>query len=181
MQNKRLVELDELFDAGEIALLACQGRLLHLQGGSGTVDALDHDFLGGNRKFVISRFGYGNCVELHAHPVFQALLRAKMLAVREACQLDRAAHIARIARGSRELVNRFLAARDNGRGYQGHSPADHIHRNHVQALALIGRQLPKVSSEQIRERRGSIDAFVPPGKRLVSGRLNNRRPHDCDG
>ena len=178
VQDERLVELDQFFDANEVAFLAGQRRLLHLQRGSGAIDALDHGLLRGNGKFLVARFGNGNRVELHAHPVLQTLLRAVVLAVREAGQFDRAPHVARIARGSGQLIDRLVAPRDDRGGDQSHPAAHHVHGNHVQAFALVGRQLAKISAQQIGKRRRSIDAFIPAAKRLVGGSFDDRGPHD---
>ena len=65
-------------------------------------------------------------------------------------------------------------------GDQRHSAAHHVHGNHVQAFALVGRQLPEVRAQQIGKRRRCIDAFVPAAERLVRGSFHDRGPHDGD-
>ena len=66
---------------------------------------------------------------------------------------------------------------DDRRRNQRHALADRIHRNNVQTLALVRRQLPEIRSQQIRKRRRSIDALIPSQKRLLDRGLHNRRTH----
>ena len=84
---------------------------------------------------------------------FEALLRAVVLAVRQAGELDGAPHIARVRYRSRELVERLVAALDQGRRNQRHAACDRIHRDQVQALALVGGELAEKGSQQIGKRR----------------------------
>ena len=113
--------------------------------------------------------------------MFQALLRAVMFAVRQRRELDRAPHVAGIVGRSGQLIERLVPPFHQRRGDQGHAAAHHVHRNHVQALALVRGQLPEIGPQQIRKRRGSIDAFIPSSKRLLDGCFHDRRPHDGDG
>src|SRR4029077_736046 len=56
-------------------------------------------------------------------------------------------------------------------------PANHVHRNNVDALLFVGRKLPKIGAEQIRQRTRSVDTFVPTGKRRARGAFDDGRPY----
>jgi hypothetical protein len=70
--------------------------------------------------------------------------------MREAGQLNRAAHVTRVTRRRRQLIDRLMTSSDNRRRDQGHSAAHHIHGNYVKAFAFVGRQLPEIGAKQIR-------------------------------
>src|SRR5437773_3467344 len=67
-----------------------------------------------------------------------------------------------------------MAALDEGGGNQGQTAADRIDWNDIEALALIGGKLPKECSQQVGQRRRSVNALIPSAKRL-----RGRTLHDC--
>ncbi len=113
--------------------------------------------------------------------MLKSILRAIKFPVAQAGQLDRAAHVARIRDGSGQLIDALVAARDERGGDQRHAAADEVHWNQVEALRFRGRKLAEKSAEQIRKRRGGVDAFVPAEERLFDRGFDDRRPHDGDG
>ena len=122
--------------------------------GSGDMIALNgfHDrFLRRRRHAVVTLFGNGNRVETQPQPVFQSFLRAIVLAMRQRRQFDRTAHVARIGHGCRQLINGVMPPLHDRRRNQRHTAANRIHRDNIQPLSLVGRQLAEGSSQQIRQ------------------------------
>ena len=112
--------------------------------------------------------------------MLQSLLRAIVFAMREAGQLNRAAHVAGIRRGRGELIDAHVPALNQRCGDQRHSAADHVHGNHVETFARVGRKLTEIGAQQIGKRRGSVDAFIPSAKGKSRGSFDNRGPHNRD-
>ena len=90
-----------------------------------------------------------------------------MLAMRQRRQLDRSPHVARIGDRGCQLIQPVVASLDHGCTDQSHTAADRIHRNYVETLALVAGQLAEVGSQQIGQRRGSVDALIPAAKRVL--------------
>src|SRR5215467_8954315 len=97
--------------------------------------------------------------------MLNSLLCAVVLAVREARELDAAAHVARIYSGGRKLVHARCLAFDERASDQRHPAANHVHRNDIEALFGIGRQLAEIGPQQIGERAGGIYTLVPAAER----------------
>ncbi len=76
------------------------------------------------------------------------------------------------------MVQAGVAARDQRRGNQRHAAANHVHRNHVETLALVRRQLAEVRAKQIGERAGGVDAFIPAGEGRTLRAFDDGGPHD---
>ena len=92
-----------------------------------------------------------------------------------------AAHVDGIDGGGGELIELRVAARDDGGGDEGHAAADHVYRDDVETFAFVGGKLAEICAEQIGERRGSVDAFVPAGEGRSLGAFDDRRADDRDG
>ncbi len=83
VQDKRLVQLDELFGAQQVALLLGQRRFFHPQNHSYAIDSRDNRFLHGNGQPLIALLGHRDGFKFYFEPVLDALLRSVMLAVRQ--------------------------------------------------------------------------------------------------
>src|ERR1700722_9830446 len=148
VEDKRLVEFDELFGASKIAFLLSQRSLLHMQGDGGTVDAGDHRLLHGNGESLVALLGDGNRFEFQLEPVLEAGLAAVILAMRQAGELNAAAHVHWIEGGGCQLIHPRVLSRDYSGGDQGHATASHIHRNYIETLSLVRRELAKICSRK---------------------------------
>ena len=90
-------------------------------------------------------------------------------------------HVDGIDGGSGELVEaRVLALHQRG-GDQRHAARDHVHGNDVEAFALVRRKLAEICAEQIGERAGGVDAFIPAGEGRALGTFDDGGADDGDG
>src|SRR5207245_1747855 len=158
VEDEWLVKLDELLHTDELALRFGKWRLLHAQRDGHAIDAGNEGFLHGNRKPLVAQLGNRNCFKLYLEPTVDTLGRAVVLAVREPRQFDAASHVHRIDRGSRQLVYPGMTPGDYGGSDERHPAADHVDRDHVQALPLIRGKLAEIRAKEIRQRPGGIDA-----------------------
>ena len=103
LQDERLVEINQLFDAHQVPLGPRQWRPAKIQRRRRAIDAPDQDFLRGDGEGAVTLLGNGDSVKACAQPVLQTLLSAIVFAVRERGQFDGAAHVAGVAGRSRQL------------------------------------------------------------------------------
>src|SRR5262245_1320081 len=181
MENERLVKLDDLFDAIQVALSADERRAHHRQRREDALQRLNYLLLRRRRELLVALLRDGDRVEVGQQPLVEIVLRAVVLAVRQSGQFDGAAHVAGVGPGGRQLIDRLVAAPDQGGRDQAHPATDQVYGNDVEALLAVRRHLAEEGAEQIRDRRRGVDAFVPAFERVVRGGLDDRRAYDGDG
>ena len=148
VKNERLVELDQLFGADQVALRLGKRRLSSCAAMmAARLMPRDHSLLHGNRQALVALLRNWNGFKLHLQPVVNALLRPVVLAMRQSRQFDAAAHVHRIDRRSRQLVQpRVLALRQT-----------------AAAISVMPRQTMStgITSRHFRSFEGSWRKFVP--------------------
>ena len=102
-----------------------------MHGNRRAIDARDDRFLHRDRQPLVTLLRNGNGFEFHFEPVLDSLLRPVVLAMREAGELDAAAHVDGIDRRSRQLIHPRVPPRNHCRRDERHAAANHVHGNHV--------------------------------------------------
>ena len=115
-QDKGLKQLNQFFQALQAPLGLHQRRLLQRQRRHDALNRLYNRLLRRSGHPVIPRLRNRNRIKPQAQPGFQPFLRAVVLAVRQRRQLNRAAHVAGIGHGCRELIKRVMPAFHDGGG-----------------------------------------------------------------
>src|SRR5580693_295047 len=176
-QNKRLEQLNQFLHPLQISLRFHQRSLLQRQRRHDSLNRFHYRFLRRRRHPLVPLLRHRNRIKPQPQPRFQPYLRPVMLPVRQRRQLNRPPHIARVRHRRRQLIKRIVPPFHNRRRNQSHPRAHRVHRDNIQPLPLIRRQLPEIRSQQIRQRSRRINPFIPPQKRLRHRGLHNRRTH----
>ncbi len=113
-KDKRLEQLNQFFHSFQTALSLRQRSLPKRQRRGHDLNRLDDGALRRRRHPVITLFRNRDSVEAQAQPVFDALLGAVVLAVRQRSEFDGTPHVARIRHGSRQLIDRVIPALNYG-------------------------------------------------------------------
>ena len=174
VQNEGLVELDDLVNPVQGALLSGEAVVLDGEHPGHALKTLQQNLQAGEGNVPVAGLGHRDGVEASSEPVLQALQGPIVLAMGQAGQLDGPAHVGGIGGRGGQLVDPVVTPLHQGCRHQGESAAHQVDRDDVQALALVGGELPEVGAQQVRQRGRRVDALVPAPKRLTDGGLHDR-------
>ncbi len=102
---------------------------------------------------------------------------AAVLADGQRGQLGQAAARDHVHAARGQLVDRLVLAADHSGGRHDHAGGHVVDRDDVERRVPVGDDLPVALEHQVDQRRGGVEALVPPGERVAHRRLDDGRSH----